>query len=211
MLTIGGGEMFVIILLALVMFGPKKLPELFRTVTKYYGEFRRASNDLKTTFERELHTLDQDTREIKASLERELHSFNEETKDLQITAHQTALELADHASYNYGLGEAGNLLDHETHGEQNPFILAEAEAGHEPAAITAGEHAEQPIHEFANVESHGVDTLTPVEELQMVNLPAFVPATEGTVARVTAVAHQAPLTEADEAAQTASPDPVHHG
>src|SRR5437868_5194756 len=105
MLTIGGGEMFVIILLALVMFGPKKLPELFRTVTKYYGDFRRASNDLKATFERELHSLDQDTKDIKASLERELLSLNQETQDLHQTAQRTARELTDHSSYNYGLDD----------------------------------------------------------------------------------------------------------
>ncbi len=53
--TVGVQEMVVIFLVALVLFGPKKLPELGRTIGKAITEFRRASNDLKATFEREMH------------------------------------------------------------------------------------------------------------------------------------------------------------
>ena len=51
---IGVQEMVAIFLVALVLFGPKKLPELGRTIAKAITEFRRASNDLKATFEREM-------------------------------------------------------------------------------------------------------------------------------------------------------------
>ena len=54
-------EMVFIFLLALVLFGPKKLPEIGRTVGKAVTEFRRASNELKTTFEREMQNLEQET------------------------------------------------------------------------------------------------------------------------------------------------------
>ena len=46
----GGSEWFVIGLLALLLFGPKKLPELARGLGKTLGEFRRA----KAEFEQEL-------------------------------------------------------------------------------------------------------------------------------------------------------------
>lgn len=64
--TIGVQEMMVIFLLALVLFGPKKLPELGRTIGKALTEFRRASSDLKASFEREMHNLE---REVEASKE----------------------------------------------------------------------------------------------------------------------------------------------
>ena len=61
MFTLGVPEMAVIFILALVLFGPKKLPELGRTIGKAMTEFRRASNDLKATFEREMQTLERET------------------------------------------------------------------------------------------------------------------------------------------------------
>ena len=62
---LGWPEMMFIFVLALVLFGPKKLPEIGRTVGKAISEFRRASNELKTTFEREMQSLEQETETIK--------------------------------------------------------------------------------------------------------------------------------------------------
>ena len=63
--TLGVQEMVVIFLVALVLFGPKKLPELGRTIGKALTEFRRASSDLKATFEREMQTLDRENDSLK--------------------------------------------------------------------------------------------------------------------------------------------------
>jgi TatA/E family protein of Tat protein translocase len=63
--TLGVQEMVVIFLVALVLFGPKKLPELGRTIGKAITEFRRASNDLKATFEREMQSLERETESLK--------------------------------------------------------------------------------------------------------------------------------------------------
>ena len=65
MWTVGPQEMIVIFLVALVLFGPKKLPELGKTIGKALTEFRRASNDLKSTFEREMHNLERETESLK--------------------------------------------------------------------------------------------------------------------------------------------------
>ena len=67
MFTLGVPEMAVIFILALVLFGPKKLPELGRTIGKAMTEFRRASNDLKATFEREMHTLERETQSLQST------------------------------------------------------------------------------------------------------------------------------------------------
>ena len=58
--SIGGTELLLIAIVALVVFGPKKLPELGRTVGKGLREFRRASNDLKRSLEDEI-ALDERT------------------------------------------------------------------------------------------------------------------------------------------------------
>jgi len=63
--TLGTQEIVVIFILALLLFGPKKLPELGRTIAKAMGEFRRASNELKSTFDREMKSLEQETQSLK--------------------------------------------------------------------------------------------------------------------------------------------------
>ena len=56
--SIGGTELLIILVIALVVFGPKRLPELGRTIGKGLSEFRRASNDLERSLEDEI-TLDE--------------------------------------------------------------------------------------------------------------------------------------------------------
>jgi sec-independent protein translocase protein TatB len=47
MFGIGGQELIFILVLALIILGPSKLPEIARTLGKVMGEFNRATNDLK--------------------------------------------------------------------------------------------------------------------------------------------------------------------
>jgi sec-independent protein translocase protein TatA len=62
---LGWQETVLIFLLALLLFGPKKLPELGRTIGKAITEFRRASTELRSTFDREMKSLEQETESIK--------------------------------------------------------------------------------------------------------------------------------------------------
>jgi Tat protein translocase TatB subunit len=52
--SLGSTELFFILIMALVFFGPRKLPQLSRTLGKNIAEFRRASEDFKRTWEREV-------------------------------------------------------------------------------------------------------------------------------------------------------------
>jgi sec-independent protein translocase protein TatA len=65
MLSLGWQEMAAIFIVALVLFGPKKLPELGRTIGKAISEFRRATNELKATFDREMQQIDRENESIK--------------------------------------------------------------------------------------------------------------------------------------------------
>ena len=52
--TLGGPELFLIFVVALIVFGPRKLPEIGKSLGKMMGEFRRASNDFRNTIESEV-------------------------------------------------------------------------------------------------------------------------------------------------------------
>ncbi len=64
---IGVQEMIAIFVIALVLFGPKKLPELGRTIGKALSEFRRAKNELKSTFETHMRELERETKALDPS------------------------------------------------------------------------------------------------------------------------------------------------
>jgi sec-independent protein translocase protein TatA len=81
---LGIPELIFIFVLALLIFGPKKLPQLGKTFGKSMAEFRRASNDLRSTFQSEMDAIDRENQEIK--------------KDFDTS---TYLEDVDEDSYEY--------------------------------------------------------------------------------------------------------------
>jgi TatA/E family protein of Tat protein translocase len=51
---IGFPELMIILVVALIVFGPRKLPELGRSLGQSLAQFKRASNDLKNTLDEEI-------------------------------------------------------------------------------------------------------------------------------------------------------------
>ena len=51
---LGVPELLLIFVVILIVFGPRKIPEIGRTLGKALGEFRKATDDLKSTIEREV-------------------------------------------------------------------------------------------------------------------------------------------------------------
>ena len=61
--SLGMQEIIIIFIVALIIFGPRKLPELGKTLGKGLAEFKRASNELKQTWEDEVK-LDKEKEEV---------------------------------------------------------------------------------------------------------------------------------------------------
>ena len=90
----GGGflEIGFFLFIAYLLFGPKKVPEIARTLGKGLGELRRASNELKNSLEEEIRNLDRSpesssegkglgllrraSNELKNSLEEEIRNLD---------------------------------------------------------------------------------------------------------------------------------------
>ena len=143
---VGIQEMIVIFLVALVLFGPKKLPELGRTIGKALTEFRRASNDLKATFEREMQ-----------SLERETAALNEETRRTAESIHQSTYDempYYDSTVHNLPAGSETAVAHPSTVGASavpGAESHGNADAGNYVAQITAPTGQAQPAGETAPV------------------------------------------------------------
>lgn len=56
--SIGIPELLVILTIALIVFGPRKLPELGRSLGRSLNEFKRASNELRNTLDEEIRIED---------------------------------------------------------------------------------------------------------------------------------------------------------
>ncbi len=68
MWNLGFPELVVIFILALLIFGPRKLPELGKSLGKGLAEFKRASNELRRTWEEEVNTEREELKKIERDL-----------------------------------------------------------------------------------------------------------------------------------------------
>ena len=66
MFGIGMPELLVILVVALVVLGPSRLPELARTLGKAMAEFRRQSSDIMDDFQQQMRVEDETSRRAKA-------------------------------------------------------------------------------------------------------------------------------------------------
>jgi TatA/E family protein of Tat protein translocase len=65
--SIGAPELIIILVIALIIFGPRKLPELGRSLGKSIGEFKKASNELRSTLEEEIRVEEHRERTTQAA------------------------------------------------------------------------------------------------------------------------------------------------
>ena len=151
---LGVQETVFIFVLALLIFGPKKLPELGKTIGKAMSEFRRASSELRATFDREMNAIERE---------------NESLKDV---TRQYALE--EHSSYNhdsyYDSGDYGSgSYDHNSADQTS--VSASAPQG---ADDKAGHH------QTVAVDEHGTNTAETANGMpeRQAAEPAHAPVTE---------------------------------
>jgi len=64
--NLGVPELILIFIIALIVFGPRKLPELGRNLGKALAEFRKHSTDLRMAFEQEMRELERHAQEVES-------------------------------------------------------------------------------------------------------------------------------------------------
>ncbi len=190
---VGVQEMVVIFLVALVMFGPKKLPELGKTIAKAVTEFRRAQTELKATFEREMQ-----------SIERENEALKEATR-------QAAVEISGYSDFDLISGNShyAELPSASTPAPSSTVSAtepsgAEQQAGPNEPAPNASASEGSAQNAAAETGSHGSQEIAGHENGAGAGSPGIRPV-EGIVPRGSGPSSETSSAPSQEVAHTATP------
>ncbi len=117
MFGIGMGEMLLIMVIAVVVIGPKQLPEVARTVGKVFAQFKRTSNELREQVNKEVSefTEMEDVKEFKHSMESELFNVRS-TAEQYVQSEMDKLDQEEHEreAADKGAPESGSVSAPET-------------------------------------------------------------------------------------------------
>jgi TatA/E family protein of Tat protein translocase len=157
---LGWPETVFIFFLALILFGPKKLPELGRTVGKALTEFRRASSELKATFDREMKTLEQETESIKDAA----NEYQAQTYSYDYSSHESHYDGAYGYDGSYGSDSYDSTANPSTLSASAPQDAESPAAAPEGTVAQGSETANNTVaseHEPREPESGTVSTPKP--------------------------------------------------
>jgi len=136
---LGWEETVFIFVLALLLFGPRKLPELGRTLGKAMTEFLRASSELKSSFDREMRSLEQETQSLKEAASQ----YQYDTHNYDYASYETNYE----GSYGYDYDSTASTTTESASATEGAESLSAATPegtiaqGAETAAVNGtGEH-----------------------------------------------------------------------
>ena len=108
-------QIIVILVIALIVLGPEKLPQVARMVGKALAEFRRITGDFRSTIEGEMREIERETalKEIRQSFPENIH-YDLQTQEATIAASDTAAPPAAPAAE----AEAATASGKPSNGEQ---------------------------------------------------------------------------------------------
>ncbi|BDC48151.1 hypothetical protein F183_A04670 [Bryobacterales bacterium F-183] len=171
MLSLGWQEMVVIFLAALVLFGPKKLPELGRTIGKAVTEFRRASNELKATFDREMQSIERENESLRETTQKYMDDISGSMSDDQHSAHANT-------TYQPGTYEDSSYYDSAYYDSEHYRSLDDGSAAPESTTTTSDSTATADSSHVGEPATQGAESTTAAVTLK----PA-----EGTISRGSAI------------------------
>jgi sec-independent protein translocase protein TatA len=136
---IGWQEMVIIFVVALMLFGPKELPRIGKTVAKALNDFKRASNELKDTWQRELNDLERETQDIRSEITKETEQISQTTSSYGESYYN------QDSSYDYGAyGYPGTSTDSTTSStEPAPADAPQLTSGEDSASTGTPAAAEE--------------------------------------------------------------------
>jgi TatA/E family protein of Tat protein translocase len=125
--NLGFQEIIVIFMIALLVFGPRKLPELGKSLGKGLREFRKATNDLKSSWDEQVRDIDKDVKETR-------RDFSKIGQDVRNTIHQPDKKKADAPPADSPASGAASSVNETPSDAATAASTDEQAAGSTPAA-----------------------------------------------------------------------------
>jgi Tat protein translocase TatB subunit len=140
-------DSIIVFIIALILFGPKKLPEIGRQVGKLLAEFRKASNEFKSQIDEELRVMEQQERQKRledateqAVKQAALAETSESTAQPTIMPPSTGETVSANSPY------VPATLELPATTTEDILTTSASSNGHIPEAHTEPENAPAPIH-----------------------------------------------------------------
>jgi len=149
---VGVQELVVIFLVALVLFGPKKLPELGKTIGKAITEFRRAQSELKSTLEGHMRELEKESESIKQVTQSYTSEIYNSYTEYDSPYHDSGVYNAD--SNPSTAANPSTVSEPAPQGAESPVSHEAPANGTVPRTTTSATVAEHPAGGPALPESH---------------------------------------------------------
>jgi sec-independent protein translocase protein TatB len=161
--NLGMADSLILMVMALVVFGPRRLPQIGRQIGKLMYEFRKASNDFKFQMEEELRNAEEADRRKKEEEERQRLLAANPPAQLEANATPSSEIPAAESTYPYG-GTYGEVAEAQAQAETTyPTIQPPSTGEPVPAAWPANETADaQDTSVAAQAESSPEGQATPV-------------------------------------------------
>ena len=133
---LGWQETLFIFVLALLVFGPRKLPELGKTIGKAMSEFRRASSELKATWDREMQAVNRETESLNAAA----RDYQHEITSSYDGSYDGNYDYSNYSGSDYNGDSNASSSSTESSSDTSTTVSAPATSGAEnPAEASAGD------------------------------------------------------------------------
>lgn len=167
---IGWQETVVIFMVALMLFGPKELPKIGKTVAKALNDFKRASNELKDTWQKELNALEQETQDIRSEITKETAQLTQSTSSYGESYYN------QDSSYDYGAYGYPETSTSSASSSTEPSMTADAAQLGTGAGDPAGEAPASPevagTGETHAASAEAAPVVTPAQGTVHTDLPS---------------------------------------
>jgi len=133
---LGWQETLFIFVLAMLVFGPRKLPELGKTIGKAMSEFRRASSELKATWDREMQAVNRETESLNAAA----RDYQHEISSSSDGSYDSSYDYSNYSGSDYYGDSHASSSSTESSSDTSTTVSAPATSGAEnPAEAGAGD------------------------------------------------------------------------
>lgn len=120
---LGWQETMAIAILALLIFGPRKLPELFSQAGKAFATFRKASEDLRSTWDREMNAIREEGEELQREAKKAYYDDSTEADPYYSTPYDDPYA-NDYPATTSGDGQGNEVAENTASSDGNDSLAA---------------------------------------------------------------------------------------